>query len=67
MAQKYPAISDPITNIESLRSTASQLKEGAEIMQGIRGDRTLAAVTWQDLLRLGLITSDQLPKTPSRG
>lgn len=54
-------------NISSVRATAAALKEGVEVLQGIRGDRTYAAVTFQDLLRLGLITANQLPKTPTSG
>ena len=65
MVAKYPAIPDPTTAPEALRTTAMALKEGYEILAHQRGDRTLSAVTWQDLLRLGLITSNQLPKTPS--
>jgi hypothetical protein len=65
MPSKYPVIPDPTTDPNALRVTAMALKEGQEILTKQRGDRTLAAVTWQDLLRLGLITSNQLPRTPS--
>lgn len=67
MAQKYPAIPDPITNVASLREVALALKEGQEIITRQRGDRTLSAVTWQDLLALGLIKASQLPRTPTSG
>ncbi len=67
MATKQPAIPEPIAEINSVRSTAAALKESVEVMQGIRGDRSTASVTFQDLLRLGLITADQLPKTPTSG
>jgi hypothetical protein len=67
MAAKTAAIPEPISDINSVRNTAAALKENVEIMQGIRGDRTMAAVTYQDLLRLGLITAAQLPRTPTSG
>lgn len=62
MAQKYPAISDPLSNINSLQSTTSALKEGYEMLTRQRGNKALSAVTWEDLLRLGLITADKIPK-----
>jgi len=65
MATKYPVIPDPTTDPTTLRVTAMALKEGQEILTRQRGDRTMSAVTWQDLLRLGLVTSNQVPKTPS--
>jgi hypothetical protein len=67
MAQKYPSIPDPITNVQALRDTTLALKEGQEILTRQRGDRSLSAVTWQDLLALGLITASQIPKTPVSG
>jgi len=67
MATKTAAIPEPMANINSVRDTAQALKENMEVLQGIRGDRTTAAVTYQDLLRLGLITAAQLPRTPTSG
>lgn len=67
MATKKTAIPEPLAEINSVRSTAAALKEAVEVVQGVRGDRTTAAVTWQDLLALGLITADKLPKTPTSG
>lgn len=67
MAQKYPAIPDPVANINSVRDTSAALKEGMEILTRQRGDRSLSAVTWQDLLALGLINPTQIPKTPNSG
>jgi hypothetical protein len=67
MAQKYPAVPEPVAEINSVRSTCAALKEGQEILTRQRGDRTLSAVTWQDLLDLGLINPTQLPKTPTSG
>jgi hypothetical protein len=65
VASKYPVIPDPTTDPNALRVTGMALKESTEILTGQRGDRTLAAVTWQDLLALGLIPASRLPKTPS--
>lgn len=65
MAQKYPAIPDPVAEINSVRDTAAALKETSEILTQQRGNRNLSAVTWQDLLDLGLVTPLQLPRTPS--
>lgn len=67
MPAKYPAIPEPIAEINSVRDTAAALKETAEILTQQRGTRSLSAVTWQDLLALGLISPDQIPKTPTTG
>lgn len=64
-AKNYPSIAEPLAEINSVRDTAAQLKETAEILIGQRGTRSLAAVTWQDLLALGLIKPDQVPTTPT--
>lgn len=66
-SKKYPSITEPLAEINSVRDTAAQLKETAEVLTGQRGTRSLAAVTWQDLLELGLIKPDQVPKTPTAG
>jgi hypothetical protein len=58
---KVPAISEPTTEPESLRQAALQLKEGVEILSGQRGTKLNAAVTWQDLVNLGLILPSQVP------
>lgn len=65
MAARYPAIPDPNAEINSVRDTAATLKETSEMLTGQRGNRALSAVTWQDLLDLGLITPLQMPRTPS--
>jgi hypothetical protein len=38
------------------------LKELVEILTHQRGDIARVAITWQDLLDLELITSDQMPR-----
>lgn len=65
MAQKYPGIPQPIADVNNLQVAASATKEAVEILTRQRGDRSLSAVTWQDLLALGLITASQIPPTPT--
>jgi hypothetical protein len=62
---KYPSIPDPTIAPEALRTTAMALKEGYEILSRQRGDRSMSAVSWQDLVSLGLIKASQVPKTPT--
>jgi hypothetical protein len=38
------------------------IKETLEIMNGVRGNRFDAVVTWQDLVDLGFIVPTQVPK-----
>jgi hypothetical protein len=58
-----PAIADPTQDPRSLQNTVSQLKEAVEIMQGQRGvSAGDAVVRWQDLIDLGIIQPDQVPK-----
>lgn len=65
MAAKFPAIPEPISEINSVRDTAAALKETVEVLTQQRGTRSFSAVTWEDLLALGWITPAQLPKTPT--
>ena len=65
MAPRYPSIPEPAANVSALYSSALALKENAEITTGLRGDRALSAVTWQDLVDLQLILPSQIPVTPS--
>lgn len=67
MAQKYPAVPDPISDVNSLRLSVLALKEGQEILTRQRGTRSTSAVTWDDLVDLGLITPAQVPRTPNSG
>lgn len=63
MALSYPPIPLPGVEPEALRETSLALKETAEILTGVRGDRGLSAVTWNDLVTLGLILPSQIPLT----
>lgn len=67
MPAKYPAIPEPTAEINSVRDTCASLKETVEVLTQQRGDRSLSSITWQDLLALGLISPDQVPKTPTAG
>ena len=62
MSTKIPAIPEPQANPESLRQTALSTKSAIEVLAGTRGGKTNAAVTWQDLVDLRLITVARIPK-----
>lgn len=61
MAAKYPSIPDPNLDPKSLRDSVLALKQAFEIHSHQRGTPLNAAVTWQDLVNLGLITAAQVP------
>lgn len=60
-AKKYPAISEPNTDPVALRAAILSLKEGQEVLVGVRGERKYSAVTWSDLVDLGLIKESDIP------
>jgi hypothetical protein len=62
MAAKYPPIPEPTTDPGSLRDSVLALKQGFETLSHQRANPLVAAVTWSDLLALGLITAAQVPK-----
>lgn len=57
----YPAIPLPTTDANSLRDTALASKESLEVLTRQRGDPLLSAVTWGDLVALGLILPTSVP------
>lgn len=59
---KYPAINEPTTDGASLRESVLNLKEGVEMLTRQRGDPIASAVTWADLVALGLIDAAAVPK-----
>jgi hypothetical protein len=61
-SQKQVTIPDPYENVSSLRATALATKELVEALAGQRGSLADIAVTWQDLLDLGLIKPEQVPR-----
>ena len=65
MVAKYPPIPEPAADLVALRSSALALKEVTEILTQQRGVRSHSAVTWDDLLALGLILPSQIPPTPT--
>jgi len=65
MSARFPAIPEPVAEINSVRDTTAALKETIEVLTQQRGTRSFSAVTWEDLLALGLITPDQIPRTPT--
>lgn len=64
MSRRRPqaTIPEPYEDVKSLRTTAMATKELAETLAGTRGLPTDAAVTWDDLVSLGLIKAEQVPK-----
>ena len=61
--RKYPSIPEPVAEPKSLQVSVIALKEGFELLSGQRNDPDRRAVTWDDLLRLGLIEQGDIPRT----
>ena len=55
-------IPTPEAETHSLYSAVMALKELTEGLAGHRGTLSDIAVTWQDLIDLGLITKEQVPR-----
>lgn len=62
MAAKYPAVPAPQADLVSLRQTSEALKETVEMLTLTRGNHLQGAVTWQDLIDLGLCLPTQVPR-----
>lgn len=60
--RQFPAVPDPGVTTQGNHAALVALKQGYEVLTDQRGDGTAAAVTWQDLVNLGLITPLQVPK-----
>lgn len=59
---KLASIPTPEANVESLHDAVSALKQTVEVLGRQHGKNVgSAAVTWDDLVSLGLITSDRVP------
>jgi hypothetical protein len=54
-------IPEPYEDLPTLRAAAMANKELTETLAGQRGQAYDAAVTWRDLLELGLISKEQIP------
>jgi len=62
MPAKYPAIPSPQAEVVSLRASSEALKETVEMLTLQRGNHLNGAVTWQDLIDLGLALPTQVPR-----
>lgn len=64
MSKKRPqaTIPEPYEDVKSLRTAMMGAKELVETLAGQRGFAGDAAVTWDDLVDLGLIKTDQIPR-----
>lgn len=60
--RNQPTIPVPSEDVRSLHSTAAATKELVEQIAGQRGAVGDAAVTFDDLVRLGLIARDKIPR-----
>lgn len=60
--RKWPGISHPEMELASIHSTVLLLVDAMQLLQGQTGGRYDVAVTWGDLLELGLITEEQIPR-----
>ena len=56
-----PAIPHPELDLASMYAALQATVEAVEMLQGQRGSAYDCAVTWGDLVQLGLITEDQVP------
>jgi hypothetical protein len=59
--RKYRAIPHPSPDIDSVLDSLLALKEVVEVLTSQRGTRISGVVTFQDLVDLELIDSDQVP------
>jgi hypothetical protein len=58
---KYPSIPEPTQDPRSMLATVQALKEAVEILTGQR--RGLPPqVTWEDLVRLGVVSAEDVPR-----
>ena len=62
MSKGQVSIPEPNENLPSLRSVAVATKELVETLAGQRGDPRDVAVTWGDLINLGLVTKQDIPR-----
>jgi hypothetical protein len=58
--QKIPAIPEPTLDIRSIQNTTLALKEAVETISGQRG--TPIYPTWDDLVRLGIVSQSDAPR-----
>lgn len=56
---KFPAIPEPRADLVALHTSVMALKENVEILTGQRG---APPVTWDDLVRLGVVNAADVPR-----
>jgi hypothetical protein len=60
--KRLPGIPDPARSVDGMFETVTTMKQAVETLAGQRrGSRSESAVTWQDLVDLGLIEALQIP------
>jgi hypothetical protein len=60
--KRIPGIPDPARSVDGMFETLLTMKQAVETLAGQRrGSRAQSAVTWQDLVDLGLIEELQIP------
>lgn len=60
--KRLPGIPDPARSVDGMFETVTTMKQAVETLAGQRrGSRGESAVTWQDLVDLGLIEVLQIP------
>lgn len=64
MSIKLGSIPDPRMDIESIYETVAALKRVVEVHARLRGETSVlaGAPTFQDLIDMGVITPDQVPR-----
>lgn len=62
MSNKYPAIPEPRPDVPAIYDTLVAVKQTVEMLAGVRGVRRDDPVTWGELVTLGIIAEDQIPK-----
>lgn len=60
-ALRLTALPDPAPNMPSMHVTAIATKSVIDVLTGAVGPKEQRAVTFVDLVNLGLITEDQIP------
>lgn len=58
---KFPSVPEPGQDVTSLQQSVSALKEAVEMLTGQRRGAT-PPVTWDDLVRLGVIEQGDVPR-----
>lgn len=62
--RNFPGIPEPQATIQSHQATLMVIKEAVEVLTRQRKIEQVSqsAVTWDDLVSVGLITRDQIPR-----